>query len=199
MKKTHALLAGSLALLCGCASYNASPLSSLSHEMIPSAETKNPDVIVMAKTFNKSDCTKYLDRDVIAEGYRPIQLFIQNNSDTKYVFSLNRISLSCARPEEVAEKVHTSTVGRAAGYGAGALLLWPLAIPAVVDGIGSAKANGSLDNDFSAKAAMDQTIQPHSYLNKLIFVPASEYQNTFTVTLIDQESGKPKALEVSSN
>jgi hypothetical protein len=199
MKNKNKFLIPLMVLLAGCASYRAAPLNSLSHEMVPSSETKKSDLIVMAKTFNKADCARYLDRDVIAEGYRPIQLFIQNNSDTRYLFSLNRVSLSCARPEEVAEKVHTSTVGRATGYGVGALFLWPLAIPAVVDGVKSAKANDSLDIDFSAKAANDQTIQPHSYMNKLIFVPANEYQSTFTLTLVDQESGKPKEFEVSSN
>ena len=185
-----------LALLAGCASYSASPLGSLSHEMV---QTRQNDIVVLAKTFNKSDCNRYLDRDVIAEGYLPIQLFIQNNTDSKYSFSLSRVSLSCARPEEVAEKVHTSTVGRATGYGVGALFLWPLAIPAVVDGVKSAKANDSLDSDFSAKAAVDQTLQPHSYMNKLLFIPKSEYRSNFTVTLVDQESGKAKEIEVSAN
>ncbi len=113
------------------------------------------------------------------------------------MFSLNRISLSAARPEEVAEKVHTSTVGRAAGYGVGALFLWPLAIPAIVDGIKSSDANDALDNDFSAKVAHDQVIFRHSHFNKIIFVPVNEYQPAFKVTLIEQDSNKPKIFNVT--
>lgn len=147
--------------------------------------------------FNKSDCKKYLDRDVISEGYQPVQLFIQNGSDKDYVFSLSRVSLPTARAEEVAEKAHTSTAGRATGYGVAAVFLWPLAIPAIIDGVKSSNANEALDNDFSAKAAHDQIISHHSHFNKILFVPVNEYQPTFTITLVEQNSNVLKTLNIT--
>ncbi len=183
------------ALLAGCASYESEPLSNL---MIETPAVKE-DVVVVAKSFDRADCQRYLDRDVIEEGYQPVQLFIQNNTDKNYTFSLNRMTIPCARSEEVANKVHTSTVGRAVGYGAAALVLWPFAIPAIVDGMKSAKANKNLDIDFSSKTARDQTIAPRSHYNKLIFVPRNEYQSNFSVTLIDQETAEPKTLTVSAS
>ena len=155
------------------------------------------DVVATAKAFNKSDCKRYLDRDVIAEGYQPIQLYIENKSDKPYSFALSRVSLPVAQPEEVAQTVHTSTVGRAVGYGVGAIFLWPLAIPAIVDGVKSAEANDHLDVDYSSKAARDQVIQPHSHFNKLLFVPVNGYQSSFTVTLMDQNSNT-KAITVTA-
>ena len=125
-----------------------------------------------------------------------MQLYIQNNTKNAYVFSLNHVSLSVARPEVVAEKVHTSTVGRAVGYGTGALFLWPLAIPAIVDGVKSAKANEALDADFDAKCAKDQIIPMHSHLNKVLFVPRGEFNSSFTITLVDIESRTPKTFQV---
>jgi len=200
MNLVYCLSAATIAL-CGCASYNASALNMLSSEtMHSSAFAKNNDVFVSVKAFTRADCKKYLDRDVIAKGYQPIQLCIQNNTDASYSFSLSRISLSCARAEEVAEKVHTSTVGRSVGYGAAAFFTCGLfAIPAVIDGVGSANANESLDNDFSSKTAMDATIKPHSHYNKIIFVPVNEYQQSFEIELIDLESNKIKKLEVIAN
>lgn len=189
-----------LVLLSGCASYSASPLNNLGTELIitqsPNGMRSN-DVFIGAKAFNKADCKKYLDRDVISEGYQPVQLYIQNSSDKDYLFALSRVSMSSATPEEVADKVHTSTVGRATGYGVGALFIWPLAIPAIVDGVKSAKANEALDNDFNAKVARDQIVFRHSHFNKLLFVPVNEYQSTFTITLIDQETNQPKKLNVA--
>jgi len=185
-------------LLAGCASYESQPLANLTLETIPSAE-KNEEVVAVAKTFDKSECKRYLDRDVIAEGYQPVQLFIQNNSEKNYLFSLNRMSLPFARSEEVASKVHTSTVGRAVGYGVAALFIWPFAIPAVVDGVKSAQANDNLDTDFSAKTARDQTIAAYSSMNKIVFVPKSDYQSPFTVTLIDQKTNEPKILTIVAN
>src|ERR1700722_1480979 len=121
-----------LNLLTGCASYNATSLRALSSDAVFSSSVEQKkDIIVVGKAFNKADCKRYLDRDVLAEGYQPVQLYIENNSEKDYVFSLSKISIPFARPEEVAEKVHTSTVGRAVGYGVGALFIWPLAIPAI--------------------------------------------------------------------
>ena len=183
-------------ILSGCASYHAASLNTLSNETIASAHISDEPVLVAAKAFSKADCKRYLDRDVLEKGYQPVQLYIQNNSDKSYLFSLNRVGMSCARPEAVAEKVHTSTVGRAAGYGAAALVLWPMAIPAVVDGVKSAHANEALDNDFDAKAARDQAIAPHAHFNKLLFVPVSEYQQAFVLTLIEQGTNQPKTFNV---
>ena len=186
----------SLGVLSSCASYKASSLSNLSSEVVITSLNKEEEVLVVARAFDRDDCKKYLDRDVIAVGYQPVQIYIQNNSEKNYSFSLDRVSLSCARSEAVAETVHTSTVGRAAGYGVASLVLWPLAIPAVVDGVKSSKANASLDRDFSAKTAKDQTIQKYSNFNKLLFIPVEEYKDDFSITLIDQESGKQKILDV---
>jgi hypothetical protein len=184
--------------LTSCASYSASPLGNLSPDLILTAP-KNDGISVVSKTFTRDDCNRFLDRDVISQGYQPIQIFIQNDSDKNYIFSLNRLTLPVARPEEVAEKVHTSTVGRAVGYGVGALFLWPLAIPAVVDGVKSSNANTALDHDFAAKAARDQVIFPRSRLNAIIFVPVHAYQRSYTLTLIDQDSQQPKIFHITSN
>ena len=169
------------------------------HEAIHSSGKNNP-IIVAAKAYDKTDCKRYLDRDVIANGYQPVQLYIQNNSDKSYSFSLNRIDLPFAREDEVARKVHTSTVGRALGYGIpGVLVLWPLIIPAVVDGIKSSEANEALDYDFSSKIARDQTIGPRSYFNKIIFVPVGDFRQSFSVTLIDQDSNEPDTFHICAS
>jgi len=188
-------------ILSGCASYNAASLNNLSSEVysIPATPVGRSDVVIAAKAFNKGDCMRYFDRNVLKKGYQPVQICIQNNSDNKYLFSSNRISLPCARPEEVADKVHTSTLGRVLGYGIpGLIVAWPLIIPSVVDGIKSSEANKQLDNDFAAKTARDQIILPYSSLNKIIFVPVSEYDSSFVITIVDQESNQPIVLNVTA-
>jgi len=199
IKKPYLLFALSLITLSSCANYHASSLNTLAPDAILSSHSmEKKEILIVAKAFSKRDCQRYLDRDVIAEGYQPVQLYIENRSDKSYVFALDRISLAHAEPEEVAEKVHTSTVGRAVGYGVGALFLWPLAIPAVVDGIKSHEANNALDTDFLSKAARNQVIEPHSYFNKLLFVPNNEYQPSFTLTLLDQNA-QAKTFTVSAS
>jgi hypothetical protein len=197
MKNTIIVFTAASLFLTGCASYNALPLNSMSSQVVNVSEpSKHANLVVAAKKLSRAECLKYFDRDVIKEGYQPIQLYIQNDTNDSYIFSLNRISLSTARPEEVADKVHTSTVARATLYGAGALILWPLAIPAVIDGVKSAQANEALDADFDAKVAKDQVITKHSNLNKVLFVPRNEVNGFFTITLLDAETHAPKTVEV---
>lgn len=185
-------------LLSGCAEYDAAPLNNPSPEVFHSSQPRSEEVQIVARAFDRDDCSTYLDRDVVKKGYQPVQLFIQNNSDKNFLFSLNRISLPCARPEEVADKVHTSTVGRVVGYGAGALIFWPLVIPAIIDGIKSSDANDALDSDFVAKTAKDQVIYAHSHVNTLIFVPVSSYQPTFNLSLLEEGSHEIKTLNITA-
>jgi hypothetical protein len=197
MKNTIIIFTAASLFLTGCASYNALPLNSMSSQVVSVSEPSNrANLVVAAKKLSRAECLKYFDRDVIKEGYQPIQLYIQNDTNDSYIFSLSRISLSTARPEEVADTVHTSTVARATLYGAGALILWPLAIPAVIDGVKSAQANEALDADFDAKVAKDQVITKHSNLNKVLFVPRNEVDGSFTITLLDAETHAPKTIKV---
>jgi hypothetical protein len=180
-------------LTAGCASYKAAPLNALS--------TPNPaqDVTVTAKAFNVCDCERYLDRNILSAGYQPVQLYIENNSDADYVFSLSRFSLPHARAEEVASKVHTSTVGRIVGYGTAGLVTGGIFfIPAIVDGVKSAKANKSLDYDFTAKTARDQIIPPHSHFNAIVFIPTSAYQPVFNLTLVDSHTNMARSFRVTA-
>jgi hypothetical protein len=218
MKTKNKLFISFLALtisFTSCASYHAAPLSAPD---IIQLTPRQEEVSIISQTFTKKDCRKFLDRDVLSKGYQPVQIYIHNNSDKYYAFSPNDITLPIVSPEEVAKKVHTSTFGRVAGYSAGAMVLWPFAIPAaifvcplvilpiailpavpaVVDGIKSSQANTALDHDFLAKAAHDQTIAPYSHFNALIFVRTKDYRDSYTLTLIDQSSQQPKTFDIVS-
>ena len=149
----------------------------------------SPDILIAAKAFNKADCKKYLDRDLLDKGYQPVQIIIKNFSNKTLIFSPDQVSLPCARIEQVVESVHTSTAGRATGYGAAAVLTSGLfAIPAIIDGVKSSNANKALDSDYFAKTAKRQIIPPNSKLNGVLFIPSANYTNSFKVTLTEESS-----------
>lgn len=177
-------------LMTACAGYKAQTLSSLSPESAPHSEKKE-GIVVSCKAFSKQDCKRYLDRDIISIGIQPIQISIENNTKRTLLFQRSNISVPSADPSYVASQMHTSTVGRSTSYGVGSLFLWPLAIPAIVDGVKSSNANEQLDSDFASKATNDRTIPPHGRLNGLIFVPVESYQDSFTLTLVDKETQEP--------
>jgi hypothetical protein len=172
-----------LLLLNGCARYRAKTLKRLPTGI---ATHTNEETIEFAyHVFNAGDCKRYLDRDVIAAGYQPVHITFVNNTTHPVKFSPDQFSFPCAAVAEVAEEVHTNTVGRAVGYGLASTVIWPLWIPAVIDGIGSVKANKRLDADFSRKGLKEQLVAPLSTINGLVFVPTESFNDNFTFAVKD--------------
>lgn len=180
----------------GCAKYQAGTLANLQPEFAPFADTKE-GVTLCVKKLSNGDCKRILDRDVIKEGYQPLQITIKNETKKYILFSNQGVNLPAVPAQEVAEKVHTSTTGRAAAYGVAGLFVWPLLIPAVVDGLGSSQANEKLDRDFNAKAVEQVVVQPYATHNGLIFVPVSEFQDSFEIILVDRETKDKIAYRVT--
>ena len=170
-----------------CASYKPAPLTNLQPEFAPYAETVDA-VTLACKALSREDCKRYFDRDIIDKGFQPVQMTIINNSDNYLLFSTQGVSLPVCSPQEVAEKCHTSTAGRATAYGVAGLIVWPLLIPAVVDGVGSSQANTKLDSDFNQKGIDQTVINPYSTHNGIIFFTKDDYQDSFNVRLVDRET-----------
>lgn len=150
---------------------------------------KQGDVTVAVKVLSEEECKQYFDKNIIRKGYQPIQITIDNQSKCWYVLSKDRISLSSAPPHEVAQKSHRSTGGRVAAYTVGGFLtVGLLFIPAIVDGVGSGKANRQMDRDFTTKGVEEVEIEPFKIVNKVIFVPTSEFRPNLAITIIDKET-----------
>jgi hypothetical protein len=172
--------------LSGCAHYKAQSLNRFKKNIILKQEKQM--VSFAYDLFNTNDCKRYLDRNVIAKGYQPIHIMITNYSNRYLELSLDHISLPLVKQQEVARFVHTSTAKRVIIYGVIGLFIWPFLIPAVVDGIGSEKANQRLDADFARKALRSQVIAPYGSVNGLVFVDTHDFDENFTITLIDRDS-----------
>lgn len=173
--------------LYGCASYKPTPLPNLQPEFAPYSENIE-NVTLASKALSEGECKKYFDRDIIDKGYQPVQMTIINDTDNSILFHPDGVSLPVCPPEEVAKKCYTSTAGRATAYGVGALFLWPLAIPAIVDGVKSHEANTELDKDFGEKNIEQMVINPHTTHNGVIFISSEEYQESFIVKLVNKET-----------
>lgn len=178
----------------GCARYSANSLLSPS-PLVLQEQPITHGLRIYAKALSRSESRKVLGKDVIAKGYQPIQLYVENHTDKSYLFTKNCISLPCTEAKEVAKKLHTSTIARAAGFGVAAVIFSPLfALPGVVESLGSVRANDLLDNDYVAKGAKDLTIYPYSHVNMVLFVSEEDYQNTFSITLVNEKTQIPEKL-----
>ena len=181
------ILFGFHSILCSCASYKPAPMSSLQPEFAPYSETIE-NVTLACKPLSRAECKRFFDRDIIDKGYQPVQITVVNNSPKYILYSNQSISIPVCSPQEVAEKCHTSTAGRATAYGVAGIFVWPLLIPAVVDGVGSSQANTKLDQDFNEKNMEQMVINPYSTHNGVVFFSKTDYQDSFFVRLVDKET-----------
>jgi hypothetical protein len=181
-------------MLSGCASYQPKDFKSLNYE--PGATLcaqKSPqnangaNVKVYALALSSAKTKYYFDRDICAKGYKVVQFTIVNNSDRCFVLDNDNIGATTADSAQVANLVHTSTAGRAGGYALGSLLIFPLIIPAVVDGVKSSKANTQLDADFAARCAEICHIPAHATKNHVIFIHNGSFTRFFELSLVDRE------------
>lgn len=199
MKLKHLLLS----LVCSCsfvnlkaiARYSACPL-----DYIPTLEAKENSFSFAYKTFNKNDCKKYLGRKIIIDrGYRPIQMVFYNNSNKDVTVNLSSFSHSCIPFDVVADAVAFDTSRRLLGWGLGGLILWPLLIPFTIEAICSPNANESLLRDFERKALPNHIIvKPHSTVNGLVFLRASELMQEFYFRAVDAD-GKTYNISLNCN
>lgn len=173
-------------LFAGCAKHQAFPLEPIKTEFHPSTIHVD-NVSVSMEVLDKAKCQHVFNKSIFAEGYQPVQFTVANGPNRYLELRRSEISLPSADPQSVAEKCHFSTAGRATAYGVAGLFIWPLLIPAVVDGVGSAKANGQMDIDFASKALSDDVISPYAQKNGVLFVPRQEMSASCTVRLLDKE------------
>ncbi len=218
LKNRRALLIP-LVLMAGCASYEAATLQPLHIAMAEQCTQANvlvsatlhplqvamteqltqANVLVSWKIFDQRDAETYLGRDTIAEGYVPLQITVINQSGDPIYLSANNFSVPLASANEVANKVHTSTAGRVVGWGIPGLLLWPLLIPAVYDGISSSEANQALDADYLAKTITQHTIHPQSNFNGVVFIPRNLANQPITMFLVNQKTGEQLSYSLLEN
>ena len=144
-------------------------------------------ITACTKVLSEDDCRKYFDKNLIKKGFQPIQLTVHNDTKRYLVLKRDSLSLPLVPAEQVSGKAHRNTAGRATAYGVAGILIWPLLIPAIVDGVGSSKANQQMDADFAAKGIDDTLIQPYSKVNGVVFTSTDGFDGSFTLTLLDRE------------
>lgn len=181
----------------GCARYRIKTLKHLTPRI---SSRSNESVIAFAyDVFDRRDCKRYLNRDVISKGYQPIHIALTNNTSHYVKFSPDTFSFTCVSVEEVAESVHTNTAGRAVGYGVVGLFIWPFLIPAIVDGVGSSHANERLDEDFARKGLDIQIIAPMTSVDGIIFASLESFDPDFSFVVTDMTTKQHYTLSPNNS
>lgn len=185
------LLVGCL-ILSGCATYSAGRLPS--SDVANFKDMQDQDGLKVAvKFFDARESKNIFGVGKVHDLYHPVYIAIDNRTKNSYQFakgtSINKQSVPA---EEVAKNCGFSTVGRATAYGVAGIFIWPLLIPAVVDGVGSAQANQKMESDYTYKEIKDDRIQPNGLLNGVIFIDKMKSGEEFVVRLQNTNNNEIK-------
>ena len=161
-----------LVILCftlsSCATYRGGRLPSIDVESFDKSQDQE-GLKVAVKFYDARESKKLFGIGCVADNYQPVYIVVDNRSTNSYDFKKRTINKASAPAEEVADKCKFNTAGRATAYGVAGLIIWPLLIPAVVDGTGSARANTRMEDDFMYKEIKDERVAPNALLNGIVF------------------------------
>ena len=152
---------------------------------------KQEGVHIDATVYNSRDSTRYLQRDVIADGVHPVQITVQNNTPRYYGLGMRGIPKDLKTPNAVSNQVIFESIPRSIAFKVASFFFWPFIIPGAIDGIMTYHAHAKLKKDFNAKAvkARDETILPYSTVHRIFFMHDHELADQFVVYLKDYKTG----------
>lgn len=168
-----------LIALSGCTKnlkYQSRRVSPLTKATAHSSQTKDK-VTVSVKSFDTNDQNYYFGKRT--DNMHPLQITVNNNSETTWVLNKNNISLPLADTTAVTRKY------KASGWTSVALglIAWPIG---VVHGVMSHAANKEIEADISDKNIEISTIiTPEANRDAIVFSRSDNDMRYFTVSLID--------------
>ena len=155
--------------LTGCASYRPGSLPSSDPTALSNHENQE-GLTVGVKFLDASEAKKIFGVSKISKVSQPTYIVIDNRTKDTYEFKKRSLNQTVLPAEEVASECGFSTAGRATAYGVAGVFIWPLLIPAVVDGVGSSQANQRMQDDYMYKEIKDERISPNGLLNGVVFL-----------------------------
>lgn len=182
---------GVLAILTSFESHRHGSMAQLANKDHPFVR-KTEGITVMAKSYTAEESGTYLNRNLLASGYQPIQVTVQNHTPHTYSLGTTGASLPTAHPNKVALSVSKKALPRAIGLRVASFFFWPFTIPSTIDGIITLKSHMQMRKDYTAKSVKEseEKILPYSTCHRMLFVPKKEVRDTLTITLFDQEEGE---------
>lgn len=142
------------------------------------------------KVYSSVDSKIYLDRDLLAKGYQPVQITIQNNTPYSFVLGKEDISLPLVSASKVVSKFDRATLPKSIGYKVLGFFFWPFSVIGTIDSVKTYATHRDLKKDLSAKSVKNdqEVILPFSSLNRVLFVEKDKYQEEFSISLFNTDT-----------
>jgi hypothetical protein len=201
-KKLATLLIGILAsafFLAGFHGKSSSTLTSIGAKEYPSLYQKDDGVDVYYKIYDEKESKAVLGKNLLKKGYQTVQVTVENNSMKTYAIAMKGISSATATPSQVAWKYSADSIPRSIAYKVLSFFFPPMLIPGTVDTVLTIASHVNFKEELTVKSIKEdeEMILPYSILNRIFFVPKDEFQEPFTVTLVNTASGENQSFASS--
>ncbi len=178
---------GCLLFLTKPGNYHVMPLAS--QDSVTAFQDEG--IYVQAKAYTANDSKNYLNYDLLAKGYQPIQISIQNNSSKPLGLGDLSVDLPLITGNQIAGQFLKEALPRSIALKAASFFFWPFLVPSTIDGVITYKNQKKMRHDYTAKTIKnyEEIIPAYSTINRILFVKQQDYRPNFTLTLQDKETG----------
>lgn len=173
----------------GCATYKTYSLPTSDIYNLSNRQEKG-GVIVGIKFFEPRELKAIFGTNTLKKGIEPVYIIIDNKSSNTYIFSRRRINRTIIPVDIVVQRCGFHTLARASRWGIPGAVLWPLLVPAVIDGISSSETNKKMASDYEYKEIKDGRIFPGTVLNGCVFIDTIKSGEEFNIRIQDIEDNE---------
>ncbi len=145
-------------------------------------------VKIDCRALTQEECTGYLGKDVTSGGYKAIQINLKNTTQRYLKLSRNDIDLKTVSADVAAQSVDKNISKRVLGWGIPSLFIPILLVPALITTTLSHRDNKKVLKKCKDKALSDRIIAPNDAFSGVVFVPISDYKDSFNLVLTDQKT-----------
>ena len=150
--------------------------------------TNNCGVKIDSRALTPAECTGYLGKDVTSGGYKAIQINLKNTTQRYLKLSQNDMDLKTVSADVAAQSVDKNISKRVLGWGIPSLFIPILLVPALITTTLSHRDNKKVLKRCKDRALSDRVIAPNDTFTGVIFVPISDYKDSFNLVLRDQKT-----------
>lgn len=131
-------------------------------------------VTLSVKAISSSDYNEEFERLALTKGFQPLEITINNESDTEIIYSQESMGVATATREEIENFMPKES--RAASWSVGAFLIWPM--------IASVK-EGASELPQQLEVIAEQVIPAKQKAKGVVFIPKADFQGEFYMTLLN--------------
>lgn len=145
-------------------------------------------ITVSARVLTKEECKHHLRANVPKWGYQPIQITIDNHTESTYLLSPESIDLPTASSNEISRNIIRDSIPRAVVFNVLGFLFFPFSIAGTMSSFYTNKAYRSMKKTLRIREVKTEKVQPYTVYHRIFFVPVGEFKDSFSISLQEEES-----------